>query len=372
MKRLARIAWLSPFPPQRSGVANYSDVLLQRLKDYADFDLYYDGQPPGSRLLDSFNCYPLEELPSRHQEYDEVIYHLGNNALFHKRIYEHAWHFPGTVVLHDYNLSPFIRDAFRSGLRDLALKNAASRTTSSAQSDAIVDRSRKVIVHHRWVKKQFSRQDHIQVIPHFAQINAQPSAEDIERFRTKWEIDPDSFLIACLGFVNMNKLPRLQIEAIKRLLREGYPVRLIFAGEPAPEIRELVNDALRGSDRKRIVFTGYQTEEDYFASLFAADIVINLRNPSMGEASGTLMHALAAGKPTILSDVNQYKEIPDNVCWKVRHDETEEEVLCEYLKALMCDRNLRKAMASNAAAYARRVFGVNEVVSRWLKVLNLA
>ena len=49
---------------------------------------------------------------SRRQQYDETIYHLGNNCLFHKEIYKLAWNFPATIVLHDYNLSAFLHDAF--------------------------------------------------------------------------------------------------------------------------------------------------------------------------------------------------------------------------------------------------------------------
>jgi len=98
--------------------------------------------------------------------------------------------------------------------------------------------------------------------------------------------------------------------------------------------------------------------------------LINLRNPSMGEASGTLMHALAAAKPAIVSDNNQYKEFPDKVCWKLIHDENEAQLLCDYLTVLLSNKNVRAAMSENAANYVQSVFALEKVVPQWLRLVS--
>src|SRR5215510_4596905 len=174
-KKLSRIAWLSPLPPQRSGIANYCQSLLQALKPHVQIDLYYDNTAPTSEIADEFDVYPIEIFPERRTNYDEVVYHLGNNSQFHKRIYELAWEFPATIALHDYNLSAFIHDAFyrqtNGHLYELALPNANSESMPKGlagllpkfgrnisgipMSHAVVSRSRKVVVHHRWIKLQF-------------------------------------------------------------------------------------------------------------------------------------------------------------------------------------------------------------------------
>mgnify|MGYP003290868701 CR=1 FL=1 len=69
-----------------------------------------------------------------------------------------------------------------------------------------------------------------------------------------------------------------------------------------------------------------------------------------GEASGTLMHALAAARPTIVSDLNQYREFPDKVCWKLAHGENQAEELYAYLSALLSDRYLRAAISTCSSA----------------------
>jgi glycosyltransferase involved in cell wall biosynthesis len=225
-------------------------------------------------------------------------------------------------------------------------------------------------VHHRWVKNQFSNNDHVEVIPHFARINVSPTREQIEKFKEKFSFKDNRFLITCLGFINRNKLPELQVRVVKRLLAQGYPVHLLFAGETSPEVRALQSEVEASEFREYITFTGYLDEAEYFSALFASDVLINLRNPSMGEASGTLMHALAAAKPAIVSDNNQYKEFPDKVCWKLTHDENEAQLLCDYLTVLLSNKNVRAAMAENAANYVNSVFTLDKVVPQWLRIIG--
>jgi glycosyltransferase involved in cell wall biosynthesis len=385
---LPKIAWLSPLPPQRSGIADYSYCLIKALKPRFDIDLYYDDQRPLAELEEEFKVYPLSVFPERHGTYDDVIYHLGNNSSFHKRIYEFAWNYPGTVVLHDYNLSAFMHQAFyrhnhdlyrqalpagncdegRKGLQSL-IHRLFSDSSQLPMSQAIVSRSKKVIVHHRWVKNQLDNNGRIEVIPHFAKLSHRPTQKDIETFKNTHGIRDTHFVLSCLGFINPNKLPGLQIEVVQRLIDDGYPVQLIFAGEPAPEVKDLVAEVRSGKYHENIIFTGYQNETDYLSAIFASDIVINLRNPSMGEASGTLMHALAAARPTIVSDANQYREFPDNVCWKLAYDENQAEVLCAYIRALMSDPHLREAISMNAANFVNTVLAWEKIIDRWTEIL---
>jgi len=387
--RNTKIAWVSPLPPQKSGIANYSYWLVKALAPHLDIDLYYDGREQPAGLKDQFAIYPLNSYQQQQHRYDETVYHLGNNSLFHKEIYKLAWNFPATVVLHDYNLSAFMHGAFYLKadwqLYEEALHNSNGESDrrkpgfiprlrrhagTFPMSHAVVNRSRKVIVHHRWLKDQFHDASHVHVIPHFAKTHRQPSAEEVESFKKRFQINENHFLLTCLGFINTNKLPRLQVEVVKRLLGQGYPVRLLFAGETAPEVRQLQSEVEASEYRENITFTGYLDEADYLSAVLLSDVIINLRNPSMGEASGTLMHALAAAKAVIISDVNQYKEFPDRVCWKVTHDQNEVQLLYEYLSVLLSNRNVREALSRNALDYAETVLALDRVVPQWLRVIR--
>lgn len=386
---LPRLAWLSPFPPQRTGVANYSYWLIKELRSEFQIDLFYEREPPTEELRDLFPVFPLASFAERRERYQRVVYHLGNNHEYHKSIYSLAWKIPGVVVLHDYDLSGFMHEAFLrsnpnmffqamtngadgSGRKrlDALVQKLIPRERKHPMSHAIVNRSEKVIVHHRWVRDQLGDSKHIQVIPHFAKLNCVVTDAEVKSFKHRIGIKDDHFVLVCLGFVNRNKMPELQIEVVKRLLKEGYPVQLIFAGEPSPELRDLVSKIQEGELRGNVIFTGYQSEVDYFSAIAAADVIINLRNPSMGEASGTLMHALAAGTPTIVSDLNQYREYPDKVCWKLVHGENEGELLLEYLKILLSEPAVRAGLSANAAEYTQNVLTLERIRKHWVRALE--
>ncbi|MFL6231349.1 MAG: glycosyltransferase family 4 protein [Pyrinomonadaceae bacterium] len=385
-----KIAWLSPLPPQRSGVANYSYRLVKALKPRLEIDLYCDTEAPPAELQNEFDVFPLSAFVERRHVYDEAIYHVGNHSGFHREIYRLAWDFPGTVVLHDYDLSHFMYDSFygegdrrlygqallegygAAGLEEheAIARGVAPDVGKFPMSHALVRRSKKVVVHHRWVRDQLGGGDRIEVIPHFAELNCRPTREQIGAYKNRFQLKDGHFVVSCLGFVNGNKLPRLLTQVVRRLIDDGYPVQLVFAGEPAPEARDLEQEVRSGSYSQQIIFTGYQTESDYFSAICASDVIVNLRNPSMGEASGTLMHALAAAKSTIVSDINQYREFPDNVCWKLTHDENQAETLYAYLGALLSDRSLRAAMSHSAAEYVRSVLATEKVIARWVQLLS--
>ena len=80
---------------------------------------------------------------------------------------------------------------------------------------------------------------------------------------------------------------------------------------------------------------GFTPIEDFVGYIAACDIVLNLRYPTVGENSGTLMRSLGLGKAVIVSDVGSFREIPDDICLKAPVDATEEDYLFEYLNMLV-------------------------------------
>ena len=77
-------------------------------------------------------------------------------------------------------------------------------------------------------------------------------------------------------------------------------------------------------------------------------MTINLRYPSAGETSGTLIRLLGLGKAVVVSNTGAFAEIPDDCCAKIDLDATEEELLFAVLRALATDPELRRRMGENA------------------------
>ncbi len=87
-----RVAYFSPLPPARSGIADYSEALIESLRPLVDLEIF-------SSADQAFD-------PAG---FDAILYHIGNNG-FHDFVYETALRHPGMVVLHESNLHHLITD----------------------------------------------------------------------------------------------------------------------------------------------------------------------------------------------------------------------------------------------------------------------
>ena len=103
-----RIAWFSPLPPLRSGVARYNADLLARLDGQQAIDRFVDGlgrTPPGARTFDAHHFV----WKHRRNPYDLITYQLGN-ASCHDFMWAYLVRYPGLVVVHDPRLHHAVAD----------------------------------------------------------------------------------------------------------------------------------------------------------------------------------------------------------------------------------------------------------------------
>ena len=109
---------------------------------------------------------------------------------------------------------------------------------------------------------------------------------------------------------------------------------MILVGEPHPEFPiEAMIRSMGLSANVRVL--GFAPIEDFVGYLGACDIVLNLRFPTVGESSGTLLRSLGLGKAVMVSDLGSFAEFPDDVCLKVPVGEGEEDLIFEYLNLLV-------------------------------------
>lgn len=394
-----RLAIITPWPQQRTGIANYIEKLLPSLAEYFSIDVFIDdvydkGNPRNETAYATL--YSISELPERHGAYAALLYQFGNNSKFHTATYEMFCRYPGIAEIHDFILAPFFYHSFMLGKKKNMYKEALTAgygeaglayyeglCSGSVPQDekrypmchSIVNKTGKVIFHNFWSRTQFEEgQDKIFVVPHpcFALAPVEPARQQSlrESWREKMGLAEDEILIGCLGFVNFNKRPETLIAAAGSLLQAGKKVRVAFWGEN--NWNEMDSYAKRHGMEGKIFVSGYLSAEEYDAALAMTDIVVNLRYPSMGEASGTLCEAFQYGKPVIVSNVNQYKEFPDEICWKVNVNANETIVLTEMLSYLIGHPEVRMALGENARAYAREVLSPQKMARRYFEIITAA
>jgi len=369
-----RIAYASPLPPASSGIADYSADLVPALERAGLVPtLFYEGsaEPPAA-LAGRFDCAPVAELAARAGEFDAVVYQIGNSAPHHATIYRTALAVPGVVALHEYMLHHLVRElTLQAGDAEAyveAMRYAAGASGERAARrlldthhpvdpwrfplfEPLLDRSRGAIVHSRFAARRIlaSRAAApVEVVPFPVDLAALPAADEASRraARAALGIAPETFLVATFGFVTPHKRLEPTLAAFAALRRERPAAALWICGEVSPHFDLAALLAQHGGNGVRV--TGRLDFEAFHAALRATDVAVNLRHPTGGETSASLLRLLATGVPTIVTDSGSFAELPDGVVAKLPIDEREGELLRALLVRLADDRALRAALGRAA------------------------
>lgn len=388
-----RIAMVTPWPPQKTGIANYVYKIVLELKKYVDIDVFVDTKTNSLNQYikqEAVELIEMNQLKKLSTQYDHVIYQLGNNSEFHKNIYELALEIPGIIEIHDYIMHPFMQHAFYMNGEKARYKEALEFYAGGKEHyidienqitypdlykypmcHYIASKSKGTIVHSQWIKKQIDNLDNIYIIPHPSfEININKNKFNRIKYCERYNIEENEYIIACMGFVNKNKRPDIVIQAISNLRNQGYPIKLVFLGEAGALRKELEKQAEKLNVKDNMIITGFLDDQDYYEGLYHSDIVVNLRWPSMGESSGPLCEAFKYGKAVIVSNMNQYKEYPDDICWKVDVGEDEQIQLEEYIKALLKNYQLRQVLRENSLNYSNEILKTTKIAKMYLKMLQ--
>lgn len=365
-----RLAYFSPLPPQRSGIADYSAELLPHLAEHLDLELFVDeGVRVEEAIRSRFPVHGDRAFPEISKRFDAVLYHLGNNADYHARIWRTLVEHPGVVVLHEAMLHHLVRGMTLSrgdsagyveemryayGRTGHALARRSLDTGipldvwSYPLFERAVDSSTALIVHNDFTRQRVLASRplaRVSLIPHHLSLG-EAETVDAGGARAALGIPADAFVLASYGFITPAKRLEVSLRAFARLRKERPDALYYLVGEVSPhyDLAGFLTPELSDG----VVLVGRTELDEFLRYMVAADVAVNLRYPSAGETSGTLIRLLGMGKPVIVSNLAAFAEIPDGACAKVDLDETEEELLLSYLRQLAADEGLRRSMGENA------------------------
>lgn len=384
-----RLAWVSPLPPARTGIADYSVELVGALAGRADLSLFAP-VPAESSSLVGISAHPLEALPAQVSRFDQIVYHLGNNH-YHVDIYDLALRLPGVVVLHDYILHHMVaRCTVAAGdlegyiwhlayERGPAGVGTALRRRYGAFSEmeqfldplnrVVLDRSRGVIVHNRWSAERI-RESHPALPVCWIPQHLAPSPGIVrEEARRQLAFAPDQVVVASFGFIARYKRVDSLLAAWATLCREHPEVRCLLVGSPDHSL-DLPALLHRFGLLDRVAVTGYVDLELFYRYIAACDIAVNLRYPTAGETSGALLRLLGSGKAVIISNVQPFAEWPDDVCLKVDLGPAEVPMLLHYLRRLVEAPALCRQLGENARRYVETYHTLERSAGEYLSFLE--
>ncbi len=350
-----RLAFFSPLPPARSGIADYSEAVLEHLRGLADVDVFTDTPP----VFDA-------------AKYDACIYQLGNNP-FHIFAYEAAMQNPGIVVMHEANLHHLVADmTIKRGNWDEYLREVEQDGGREALDYAkryvqplrrgpdydlpmlasVLKHSKAAIVHSDFVADAVRSRGFkgpIAKIPHGAWLVDHDGAA----YRAKVGVAAGAPLFGVFGFLKPYKRITETLRAFKRFVEVRPDARLILVGEAHPEL--VLGRVISGLGLSAHVrHIDYAPIEDFNGYMAACDVVINLRYPTVGETSGTLLRSLGLGKPVLVSEIGSFREYPDDVCLKVPVDASEEEHIYGYMRLLVERPEVAKELGARARTWVAK------------------
>jgi glycosyltransferase involved in cell wall biosynthesis len=362
-----KIAYYSPLPPSRSGIADYSTLLLPALR----------------RRVDVVVAEPGKRTP----EADVALYHVGNDPDAHGWIVDALEARPGVVVLHEYVLHHLIAGITIGRGKPRLYLDAMERELGIAGrllalgvldnllpllwetqperfplSGTVLDRATGLIVHSDYVgvrAREAGYTGRLWHIPHpsWPAVATNP-AGDVD----------GAPLIGCFGFLNMNKRIPQVLEAFASLRRRQPAARLLLVGS-AGERFDVDRRLERLGLTEGVTRLDYVPEERMWSLMAACDVLVNLRYPTMGETSGSVIRALSLGKPLVVSDVGWFSELPDGVVLKVPVDEYETSTL-EAALGVAVEHG--EAMGRAARAYVETHHSLEHAADLYAQALETA
>ncbi len=362
-----RLAFLTPLPPARTGIADYAVEVLGLLADGHAIDVFH-GQDSveQDRLPSSCTVRRASEFLPRHREqpYDLAVYQMGNGP-DHAFLYAPLARVPGVLVLHDLVLhhsragtfldSPAAR-AYAGNPASRALREAAAPALRAYRDEVAysyprqagrlaeahlgtvghllpyayplfrlpVEAARLVAVHNAYMAEAIRREvpeAEVIRVPMMAPATGVASAE-ITALRARLRLASDELVVGSYGLLTREKRIETVARAVARAARALPRLRLLLVG-PAAEPTALDRLLARLGMRERTVVTGRVPFAEIPAHIEAADLVVHLRYPTARETSATLLRVLAQGRPTVVSNLEHLAEVPADAV--VRADVADEE-----------------------------------------------
>ena len=381
------LLYASPFPPMKSGIADYSVVLVKALAEYFDITLYTDAYDMDEKSLESFPIIKKGKDRVSFESFDYILYNMGNNPMFHSYMYPDILEHPGVVILHDVVLYHFVREYYRErqefytalyrnfgvdsfiavkdALRD-GYYNDMSFASSLPLNEEILKAGNKIIVHSHYAEKKVLESgcispNSVRQVNLILQVEEESEIIPREVLFEKYNVPKDAFLICSLGYI-MSTKHNLEISRVIRKMQQTSERKIcyVMVGDGTYADSEL--------EKNTVIKTGYTTLEEFNSFAKYADVIVNLRYPSLGETSAAMLRILQMGKPCITNNGGWFSEIPDNCVRKIEIDNLEEN-LETALRELMDDPGKAQFLGERAGKYAAEEYSGSVIAERMYRFI---
>jgi glycosyltransferase involved in cell wall biosynthesis len=401
--RRLKLACITPVPPERTGIADYSAELIPELAKYYDIEIVTPQREIDPRVRVNCPVRTVEWFRQNAGRYDRLLYHFGNSH-FHSHMFDLLLEHPGVIVLHDFFLGDVYWHDETSQIRPLSWARellhahgyfaVQERFFANNSSDVVwkypcsltvLQKAIGVIVHSNtsrelakqwygdgfgddWAPVPLLRKPPTLIDTAFARSTA----------RNELGIPDDALLVCSFGHLGPTKLShRLLAAWLHSRLATDPRCLLVFVGgnHPGEYGATLWATILEAGLTSRVRITGWASESLYRQYLRAADIGVQLRTWNRGETSAAVLDCMNYGVATIVNAHGSMSELPQESVWMIPNLFTDEQLilaldtlsrdvnrrlgLAAYGKATICEQHVPSECAKRSADAVERHYGKN-------------
>ncbi len=342
-----RVAVLTPWPPQKSGVADYSRATFGECQVQNGYEFTIFAWQSQDEITTSnikvFSHALLFDSEIRNN-FDEVIVIMGNSA-FHSIGLWYLRLFGGVTVLHDFRQNDFylyldgsngLLNRYRHALgrSSVTTSEVASEFERHVYSTHLLEEistlSSKLITHDPTVAnlmgveldRTVSSLIFVPLRPPL--VGGFRSRQEPEsHIRSLLKRDKEQIVVSSFGHMDENtKCISSIVDACLLLRSQGKDIRLIFAGENGEFIfGKDTSPAFQilGVDDSWIDILGRVDESLLLDILYTSNLTIQLRRGEMKGTSGPVIDSVAHGKPTVVTENLSLMGFPEYV-FRVKND----------------------------------------------------
>jgi len=384
---LRRLALITPWPDERTGIADYAFDLAHGLADHnIEVDVFTTCSEPVEGAKD-IRIFGLNEFTGR-TGYDQVVYQMGNCVDFHAEQLPVLFKHPGVVHLHDPSLHHLIayfvfrddsndyyrliRKWYGSSVSDQVHQHNENHENKFWESphvvnvpliDPVLECATGCIVHsefaRRLVRKRLPGLNVVKHMQAYRHMDWQASNSDHEILQ-----------IGAFGVVTPHKKIDATLEAVQRCNADGKKVHFHVGGGMDEASQGLPDLARSMGIENDVTFYGRMSEDEFLSRMKSMDVCISLRYPTMGETSAIVSRTMQLGLPTIVNDVGWYSELPECVFkLSVEPDKMVEE-LAQQLRLVCDDRDQLIQWKSDCLQLAQSTCSFDQVIKDYVRSLE--
>lgn len=377
----------SPLPPTRSDIARLTVKMSPHLAREAEVAVWSsepecEFEPPRGVTV---RPYDPQRPPWREiNQADATFYQMGNDPRYHHAIWRMSQQHPGIVILHDLMMQHFfsglvfydrglnrrqylelveryhgikgrvLAEAHIQGL--LATEELAERCplTEAATENALA-----VIVHSEAAYSTLPEDASVVLLP----LCVGMDLPELEPAKARAANDP--YRLTVFGFLGPNRKLPLLFRALATFPdRDRFRLDIFGTMDGQEKMHQLV---CRLGLAETVTLHGFVSASELDTALRQTDLVVNMRDPSMGEASGSQLHLSQYALPSLVTQRAWYATLPENTVAFVR-PEHEVEDIQRHLAGFLANPESYRELGRNARRHVAEHHSIENYADALLAV----